>query len=255
MKVVTWNVNSIRARLERLEAFLERHDPDVVCLQETKVQDDSFPEQAIKDAGYHVVFHGQKTYNGVAILAKSEPEEVVAAFEDGEDDSEARLLAATVDGVRIINVYVPNGKEVGHEKYDFKLRWLERLSEFVANDAAPDEELLICGDFNVAPGDLDVHDPKKWDEKILCSTPERDALEALTEWGLTDAFRHLYPDEIQFSWWDYRSLGFQKNAGLRIDLFLLSAPLLERCTDVVIDREERKGQGASDHAPVIAVFE
>ena len=255
MKVVTWNVNSIRARLERLEAFLERHDPDVVCLQETKVQDEAFPEQAVKDAGYHVVFHGQKTYNGVAILTKSEPEEVVAAFEDGEDDSEARLLAATVDGVRIVNVYVPNGKEVGHEKYDFKLRWLERLSEFIANDAAPDEELLICGDFNVAPGDLDVHDPKKWDEKILCSTPERDALEALTQWGLTDAFRHLYPDEIQFSWWDYRSLGFQKNAGLRIDLFLLSEPLLARCTDVIIDREERKGKGASDHAPVIAEFE
>lgn len=252
MKLVTWNVNSIRARMERLIAFLERHSPDAVCLQETKVVDADFPAEEIEKAGYQCAFHGQKTYNGVAILSKTPVKDVVRGFCDGGDDSQARMIAATVEGVRLVNVYVPNGKEVGDEKYHYKLEWMKRLGKFLEEGEKKTKPLLLCGDFNVAPADLDVYDPKAWDEQILCSTPEREALQAVSEWGLQDSFRHHYPDKVAYSWWDYRSLGFQKNRGLRIDLHLMTSPLLKRCTDCVIDRDERKGKGASDHAPVIA---
>jgi exodeoxyribonuclease-3 len=252
LKIITWNVNSIRARHDRLLALLERHQPDAVCLQETKVVDESFPFDALKDVGYSAAVSGQKTYNGVAVLARGGLEDAVLSFDDGVDDPQARMVAATVEGVRVISVYVPNGRSVGSEAYDYKLEWLGRLRRFIEKTSSPDQPLVVAGDFNVAPGDLDVHDPEAWRGGILCSDAERSALDDLMSWGLTDAFRRLYPDKVAYSWWDYRQLGFPKNRGLRIDHLLMTEPLLARCKAVEIDREERKGKGASDHAPVVA---
>ncbi len=255
MKFVSWNVNSIRARHDRLFAFLERHDPDVVALQENKVTYDDFPTLALRAAGYLSVCVGQKSYNGVAILSKREPTEVVTAFCDGVDDSQSRFVAATIEGVRFLSVYVPNGQRVGSEKYDFKLEWMARLASFVAKDSDPERPLIVAGDYNVAPDDIDVHDPAVWRDEIMCSEPERQALRRLTDWGLSDAFRHVHPERAAFSWWDYRRLAFPKGRGLRIDHLLVTRPLLSRLREVEIDREERKGKLPSDHAPVLAVVE
>lgn len=255
MKVATWNVNSIRARLERLLAFLDRHDPDVVCLQETKVVPDGFPGDVLGERGYTSTVVGQKTYNGVAIVSKQAPADVSVAFEDGGDDSEARFVAGTIDGVRCASVYVPNGRSVGSDAYAYKLEWLARLLRLLEKHHDPAEPLVVMGDYNVAPADLDVHDPEAWRGEVLCSDPEREALQALLDWGLVDAFRALHPDRSAFTWWDYRRLGFPKNKGLRIDHLLVTRPLLDRLSAVEIDREERKGKGASDHAPVLASFD
>ena len=254
MKLVTWNLNSIRQRAERLLALLARHDPDVVCLQETKVVDADFPAEALRASGYRSVSLGQKSYNGVAILAKQEIGEVRAGFRDGRDDAQARLLGATVAGLRVICAYAPNGQSVGSEKYQFKLEWFARLRELLEREAEPARELALVGDFNVAPGDLDVHDPAAWRGQIMCSDAERAALATLLDWGLADAFRSKYPDKVAFTWWDYRQLGFPKNHGLRIDHVFVTRPLLARLLDVEIDRNERKGKQPSDHAPVIATF-
>ncbi len=254
VKLVTWNVNSIRQRLERLLALLERHAPDVVCLQETKVVDADFPAEALRAAGYASVFVGQKSYNGVAILAKSEPGDVACGFRDGGDDGQARLLAATISNVRVICAYVPNGQSVGSEKYGYKLEWLERMRKLLEREADPAQALALVGDFNVAPADADVHDPEAWRGQVLCSDAERAALRRVLDWGLVDGFRARYPERVAFTWWDYRELGFPKNRGLRIDHVLLTQPLVAKLEDVVIDREERKGKGASDHAPVLAVL-
>ena len=254
MKLVTWNVNSIRQRLERLQALLARHAPDVVCLQETKVVDAEFPADELRAAGYESVAVGQKSYNGVAILAKLALAEVAKGFRDGGDDAQARLLAATVAGVRVICAYAPNGQSLGSEKYAFKLEWYERLRKLLEREADPARELALVGDFNVAPSDLDVHDPEAWRGQVLCSEPERAALARLCDWGLVDAFRDKYPERVAFTWWDYRELGFPKNKGLRIDHLLLTAPLRARLDDVVIDRQERKGKLPSDHAPVLGTF-
>ncbi len=255
MKLLCWNVNSIRARFERLAKVLERHSPDVVCLQETKVTDDIFPAAELKDAGYEAAFHGQKTYNGVAILSKKKLEDVAKGFGDGNDEAQARLVGATVGGTKILCAYAPNGQAVGTDKYEYKLSWFKRLRKYLdslgAADATP---LVLCGDFNVAPEDKDVHDPKLWEEQVLCSTKERKALQSVAAYGLTDTFRHLYPEKVQYTWWDYRQLGFPKNRGLRIDHIFVTKPLVAKIEDVLVDRDERKGQGASDHAPVIAVF-
>lgn len=255
MKLVTWNVNSVRARLERLLAFLERHVPDVVALQETKVVDQDFPVEALSEAGYRCTAFGQKTYNGVAILSRKPADSVCRAFNDGGDDSQARFVAATIAGIRVASVYVPNGQAVGTDRYRFKLEWLGRLRRWLEQDADPSLPLALVGDFNVAPQDKDVHDPEAWRESILCSTPEREALANVAAWGLSDSFRRLYPDDVRFSWWDYRQLGFPRNHGLRIDHIFLTSPLMDCCTEVLIDREERKGKGASDHAPVLATIE
>ena len=255
MKIATWNVNSVRARLERLLAFLERHAPDAVCLQETKGTEESFPRDAVREAGYHALVSGQKTYNGVAILSREPGADPVSAFGDGGDDSEARIVATTVDEVRIVCVYVPNGRSVGSETYRTKLEWLSRLGALLERDSNPDQPLAVCGDLNIAPADIDVYDPEAWNEQILCSAPERQALREIEAWGLVDSFRHLYPDKVAYSWWDYRQLGFPKNRGLRIDHVLVTRALLDRLTGVEIDREERKGKGASDHAPVLASFD
>jgi exodeoxyribonuclease-3 len=254
MRLVTWNVNSIRQRHERLLALLARHSPDVVCLQETKVVDADFPAPELRAAGYESVTAGQKGYNGVAILAKTAPSDVRVGLRDGGDDSQARLLAATVDGVRVITAYVPNGQKVGSEKYAFKLEWYERLRKYLEREGDAGHPLALAGDFNVAPADLDVHDPALWVGQIMCSDLERAALARLCEWGLVDAFRAKYPELQAFTWWDYRLLGFPKNRGLRIDHLLLTRPLYARVADVAIDREERKGKGASDHAPVLATL-
>jgi exodeoxyribonuclease-3 len=254
VKLVTWNVNSIRQRLDRLLALLVRHQPDVVCLQETKVVDDEFPVEALRAAGYSAAFTGQKSYNGIAILSKLPASDVVCGFRDGGEDSQCRLLAATIADLRVLCAYVPNGQAVGTEKYAFKLAWLERLRVLLERESDPARPLALAGDFNVAPTDADVHDPEAWRGQVLCSEPERAALARVVEWGLVDAFRARYPDKIAYTWWDYRELGFPKNRGLRIDHVLLTRPLVERLEDVVIDRDERKGKGASDHAPVLALL-
>jgi exodeoxyribonuclease-3 len=254
VKLVTWNVNSIRQRLERLVALLARHSPDVVCLQETKVVDEEFPVDPLRAAGYSAVFAGQKSYNGIAILSKLPAGEVRCGFRDGGDDAQLRLLSATVGDVRVVCVYVPNGQSVGSEKYAYKLAWFERLRALLERESDPARPLALVGDFNVAPTDADVHDPVAWRGQVLCSEPERAALARVIEWGFVDAFRSRYPDKIAYTWWDYRELGFPKNRGLRIDHVLLTRPLAEKLEDVVIDRDERKGKGASDHAPVLALL-
>jgi exodeoxyribonuclease III len=254
VKLATWNVNSIRARQERALSWLRDRAPDVVCLQETKVPDDAFPAEICRDLGYEAVFHGQRGYNGVAILSRLPISDGACGLDDGEDDSQARLVAATVRGIRVISVYVPNGQAVGSEKYAYKLAWLERLRRYLERCCSPDQPVVLAGDFNVAPDDRDVHDPAIWEGKIMCSDAERAGLEKVCEWGLRDTFRLHEEGAGFFSWWDYRMLGFPKNRGLRIDHIYATEPLLRACTSAHIDREERKGKLPSDHAPVFAEF-
>ncbi len=252
-KVATWNVNSVNARLDRLLGFLARESPDVVLLQELKCEETKFPLEAVRNAGYHAAISGQKTYNGVAILARKPPSEVVVGFADGGLE-EARYIAGTVDGNRVASAYIPNGQAVGAEKYHYKLQWLERLRKRLDKTTSPSTPFILGGDFNVAPEDRDVHDPKAWAGQILCSEPERLALKKIFDFGLQDTFRKHHSEGSLFSWWDYRRLGFPKNHGLRIDFLLATSPLYDRCSSARIDRDERKGSGPSDHAPVIAEF-
>ncbi len=254
MRIVTWNVNSIRARLERLLAFLARHEPDVLCLQELKVTDDDFPRDALSAAGWKAATHGQKTYNGVAILSREEPGNVERGMGDAETDPEARLIAATIRGVRVVSAYVPNGQIVGSEKWNTKLRWLGRLHAWAASRLDASRPAVLCGDFNVAPEDKDARNPDKWRESVLCHPDARAAFLALKGLGLVDALRKVRPDDEVFTWWDYRELGFPKNDGLRIDHLLVTPPLAARLVSVTVDRSERKGKLPSDHAPVIAEF-
>ena len=249
MQIVTWNVNSIRARKERVLAWVAAHKPDVLCLQETKCLPDQFPTAEFEALGYQFTIHGQKTYNGVAIAARAPLADVQPAFH-WPDDAQARTLAATVNGIRVHNLYVPNGSEVGSEKYAYKLEWLERLCAWLDAHAAPTDPLLFCGDFNIAPDDRDVPDPEAWREHVLCSTPERARFRNLEAWGLQDALRHLDDRAGQYTWWDYRAGAFPRNNGLRIDLHLVTAPLVARLQNVSIDYDERAGEKPSDHAPV-----
>jgi exodeoxyribonuclease-3 len=249
MKIASWNVNSLNARHEHLLAWLGSRQPDIVALQETKLEDHRFPDSEIAALGYRSVFAGQKTYNGVAILAKHAISDVQIGI-PGFADEQKRVIAASVGGLRIVNLYVVNGQEVGSEKYDYKLRFLEALHGWLADEIARHPQLVVLGDFNIAPDDRDVHDPVAWEEKILCSTAERSALKRLLDLGLIDSYRIKHEEGGQFSWWDYRAAGFRRNLGLRIDLVLLSKALVERCVDASIDRETRTWERPSDHAPV-----
>jgi len=253
MKIASWNVNSLRVRLPQVLDWMADAQPDVLGLQETKLTDDQFPEKAIRDAGYHVVYSGQKTYNGVAIMSRSEPTDVVTDV-PGLEDPQRRILAATIDGVRVLNLYVVNGQAVGSEKYDYKLHWLERVTEFVAAERERYDRMVVLGDFNIAPADADVHDPELWHERILCSTPEREALQRLMGLGFQDTYRLFDQPEGQYSWWDYRQAGFRRNRGLRIDLVLASQALAADCRRAWIDVEPRRWERPSDHAPAVAEF-
>ena len=254
MLLATWNINSIRAREERLLAWLDSRQPDVVCLQELKCTEEQFPHEAIASAGYQAAVHGQKTYNGVAILAKNEIEDVTTGFADGGDDSQARVIAATTGGARIISVYVVNGKQIDSDKYAFKLEWLERLERYLA---AQDLEgpLAICGDYNIAPEERDVSKPERWQDGVLFNPDLSARFSGLLQLGLVDTFRTHHEEGGLYSWWDYRMLAFPKNNGLRIDHILATRTLAGCSTDAWVDRDERKGQKPSDHAPVITEFD
>jgi exodeoxyribonuclease III len=252
LKIAAWNVNSLKVRLPHLLDWLSEQQPDALCLQETKLEDKNFPVSEIEAAGYCVAFSGQKTYNGVALLAKTPISDVVCGNPFFPDEQK-RLIAGTVGDVRIISAYVPNGQAVGSEKYGYKLRWMAALQQWLETELANRSKLAICGDYNIAPDDRDVHDPQRWASDILCSPAERSAFQSLLDLGLKDAFRLFEQPEKTFSWWDYRMLGFQKNHGLRIDHLLLSNALAETCTASGIDRGPRKWDRPSDHAPVWAV--
>jgi exodeoxyribonuclease-3 len=251
MRLATWNVNSIRAREPRLLDWLGRARPDVVCLQETKVEDARFPAQAVRDAGYEAAVHGQRTYNGVAVLARHAPEVSDRGFGDGGDDVAARLIAVRLGELHVVSVYVPNGGEVGSDKWAYKLDWLRRLRAWLDRRFARTDLVALCGDFNVAPEPRDVYDPEAWAASVLFHPEARAAFEQVRQWGLVDAFRLHCPDAGFYSWWDYRMLAFPKNRGLRIDHVLLSEALAARCRKAAIARDERKGRQPSDHVPVV----
>ncbi|MDX2056284.1 MAG: exodeoxyribonuclease III [Gemmatimonadales bacterium] len=251
MKIATWNVNSIRARLDRLVAWLGRAGPDVVCLQELKVADEEFPVEELRAAGYHAAWHGQRTYNGVAILAREAPVDVAIGLGDGSADDQARLIAATVSGVRFLSAYFPNGQVVGSDKWAYKLEWIRRLAEHLAAKYRPSDPLALCGDFNVAPEDRDVARPDEWRESVLCHPDARTALEGVRRFGLVDTMRIHEPGPGPYSWWDYRMLAFPKGNGLRIDHLFVTEPVARRCARSWVERDERKGKLPSDHAPVM----
>jgi exodeoxyribonuclease-3 len=253
MKIATWNVNSLKVRLPHLLQWLAENPVDVLCIQETKLTDDKFPLAEINAAGYQAVFTGQKTYNGVAILSKHPIADVVKNNPRFADEQQ-RIIAATIEGVRFICAYVPNGQMVDSDKYGYKLSWLASLREWLADEMRSHEELAILGDYNIAPEDRDVHDPAEWAGQIHCSDRERAALAALVELGLCDSFRLFEQPEKSYSWWDYRQLAFRRNRGLRIDHILLSPKLAGRCTACAIDRNPRKWDQPSDHTPVVATL-
>ena len=246
-------MNSLNVRLPHVLAWCEGARPDILALQETKLTDDRFPADALLEAGYHSVYSGQKTYNGVAILSREPAGDSVTDI-DGLDDPQRRILAATIGDIRIIDLYVVNGSEVGSEKYAYKLHWLEQVNRFIADEMQKFEKVIVLGDFNIAPEDRDVHDPEDWHEKILCSTPERQALQTILDLGLSDTFRLFEQEEKIWSWWDYRQAAFRRNMGLRIDLVLASKALADNCSAAYIDKEPRRQDRPSDHAPAIAEF-
>jgi exodeoxyribonuclease-3 len=254
MKLATWNVNSLNVRLPHVLKWLGENPVDVLCIQETKLTDDKFPQKEIEEAGYQVVFSGQKTYNGVAILSKLPMTDVVKNNPKYPDEQQ-RILAATIDGVRVVCAYVPNGQALDSDKYTYKLGWLQSFRDWLAEELARNEHLAVLGDYNIAPEDRDVHDPAAWEGMVHVSPKERAALQELLGIGLADSFRLFEQPEKSFSWWDYRMLGFQKNKGLRIDHVLLSASLVKRCSACVVDRAPRKWAQPSDHAPVIATLD
>ena len=257
MRIATWNVNSLKIRLPKVEEWLAYAQPDVLCMQETKLADSAFPAMAFAALGYDAAHCGQGQWNGVAILSRVGLDDVVAGFSDQAEDEtvEARLLWATCGGVRVASVYVPNGRSVGSEHYEAKLEWLGRLRRHLESAGRPGDDLVVCGDFNVAPDDRDVWDVTKLHGGTHVSGPEREALAALESWGLVDVFRRLYADAGLYSWWDYRAGDFHQGRGLRIDLALATEPLAARATYALIDRFARKGKGPSDHAPLLVDFE
>ena len=254
MKIATWNVNSLKVRLPHVLEWLAGNEPDVLVLQEIKQVTEVFPADELAAAGYRSIASGQKTYNGVAVIAKQEPADPVTDF-PGFDDPQRRILASTINGVRVVDLYVPNGSEVGSEKYAYKLSWLSALKGYLEDELSRHEKLVVLGDFNIAPADEDVHDAEKWGEAILCSPKERAALKAILDLGLSDVFRQFEQRKKTFSWWDYRAAGFDRNAGLRIDLILATKALSKNCTASYVDKEPRAWERPSDHAPVVAEFD
>lgn len=253
MKIATWNVNSLRVRMPHLQPWLQMHTPDIVCLQETKIVDADFPCGDCNSLDYQVIFHGQKSYNGVAILSRTPAVDVVRGI-PGYSDEQCRVLAATFGDVRVVNIYVPNGQSVGAEKYLYKLAWLAALRDYLFNVREQYARVLVLGDFNIAPAAIDVHDPAVWEGGVMVSDAERAALAELLALGFTDMFRQLAPLETAYTWWDYRQGAFRRNLGLRIDHILASEELRERCTGCTIDKEPRRLPRPSDHAPVVAEF-
>jgi len=255
MRAISWNVNSLRTRLERTLGVLERHQPDLLCLQETKVQDADFPHAAMEEVGYQAAVHGQKTYNGVALISKKPLEDVRCGFDGNPAPEQARVISCVLDGVRWINVYVINGKQLGTDKFALKMEWLTALRTWMEKEFSTEEPLVILGDFNIAPEERDVHEPDLWRNKIHFSAEEHAQLAAFSDWGLHDLYRKHHQDAGLYSWWDYRGGAFPRDLGLRIDLALATPPALERCTAASMDRDERKKgdweSKPSDHIPVI----
>jgi exodeoxyribonuclease-3 len=253
MKIASWNVNSLNVRLPHLTEWLAQATPDVVALQETKLEDARFPVDELAAAGYRAVYSGQKTYNGVAILARQEHGELRDVVTDipGLDDPQRRILAASVGDLRIVDLYVVNGKAVGDEKYEYKLRWLAKVRDFIARELERHPKMVVLGDFNIAPDDRDVYDPVAWGEEVLCSPPERAALKSITDLGLADSFRLFESEGGHFSWWDYRQGAFRRNMGLRIDLVLIGEALKSVAAGASIDRTPRTWERPSDHTPAI----
>ena len=254
LSIATWNVNSLRVRLPQLVDFLAKDPVDVLVLQEIKLEDKDFPADAVRALGYHCVWHGQKTYNGVALLSREPASDVVRGM-PGYDDVQSRVIAGTVGGVRIVGVYVPNGQAVDSDKYGYKLDWLGQLSHYMDQLGRAHRQVAVLGDYNIAPDDRDVHDPAAWAGQVLVSGPEREALARLCAHGYVDVFRRCTEEGGHYSWWDYRAAGFRRNNGLRIDLILANEELARHCSSCRIDREPRGWERPSDHAPVIATFD
>lgn len=253
MKVASWNVNSLRVRLPQVLAWLKTSQTDVLALQETKLTDADFPHDALADAGYQSVCCGQKTYNGVAVVSRTPLTDVRTEI-PGIDNEQKRMIAVTVGGVRVINLYVVNGESADSDKYAFKLQWLTAVNDFIAEQLRRYEQVIVLGDFNIAPSDADVHDPKLWQNRLLCSEPERAALRKLLDLGLVDSLRLFHARQPCFSWWDYRGGGFERNLGLRIDLILISCALVNACVSSGVDTEPRGWKQPSDHCPAVAQF-
>ena len=250
MKIATWNVNSLKVRLPHVLDWLASNQPDVLCLQETKLQDEHFPIAEIAAAGYQTLYTGQRTYNGVALLSKQPGSEYIMGI-PGLEDHQKRVVSAMYGDIRIVCIYVPNGEKVGSEKYEYKLRWLSALRDWIRAMLTIHEKLVVLGDFNIAPEERDVHDPRVWEGQVLFSLPEREALKEVLNLGLVDSFRLFEQPEKSYTWWDYRMMAFRRNMGLRIDHVLLSDELAKTCTACVIDKMPRKLERPSDHAPVM----
>lgn len=251
MKLATWNVNSLKIRLPHLVDWLHSAQPDVVCLQELKLEDAKFPRDELAAAGYAAAVSGQKTYNGVAVLARAPLDDVQIGI-PGFVDEQKRVIAVTVDGVRVVCLYAPNGQAVGSDKYEYKLKWYAALREWLKDEMSRHTRLAVLGDLNIAPEDRDVHDPKAWEGQVHVSEPERAEFRALLGLGLKDSFRLFEQADKSFSWWDYRMMAFRRNAGLRIDFILMSPALAAHCTSCIIDKAPRKLERPSDHTPVVA---
>lgn len=254
MKIISWNVNSLRVRLDSLLGLIQSEQPDIIALQEIKVVDQDFPSAVFEELGYYACFSGQKTYNGVAILSRAVPCTNIVKDLPNFQDEQRRVLAATWEGYRIVNLYIPNGSELTSEKYQYKLNWLEACKAFLKQELAVHPQMIVLGDFNIAPTDQDVWDPKKWKDCVLVSEPERAAFREFLDVGLVDLFRHCTADAVEFSWWDYRAASFRRNQGLRIDHILASKELAPRCSGCWMVKEVRGHERPSDHAPVVAEF-
>lgn len=252
VRLATWNVNSLRARMPRVEEWLADVHPDVLCLQETKLAEDAFPDDFFAALGYESIHHGQGQWNGVAIVSRVGLEKPVRGFADGHDaDPEARLVTATCSGIRVSSVYVPNGRELDHDHYRYKLAWMKRLVAHLEANESSTSDVIVTGDFNIAPDDRDVHDPSRFVGATHVSEPERQALRDLEHWGMSDVFRLHHADEKLFSWWDYRAGAFNQGHGMRIDLVMATRSVAKKCRWIAVDRQARKGEKPSDHAPVV----